>query len=102
MTDMTKVPRVPLEWVVPEGVPSFLATNLSIVQTEHETALTFFEVALPPYQLLESTTSLRARAVARVVIASSRLREFADVFARVAAAQGQASDGVDPSNPEAL
>ncbi len=97
MGDVTKVPQVPLEWVVSDDVPSALATNLSIVETEHETTLTFFEVVMPPYQLLGSTTSLRARAVARVVIASSRLREFADVFARVAAAHEPADRNVGPA-----
>lgn len=101
MGDVTNVDReLPMEWVVPDDVRSVLATNLSIVRSEHETTLTFFEAIMPPCESLESATSIRARCVARVVIASSRLPEIAELFAKVAASPEQAErdDGMRPED----
>lgn len=85
MADVTSMDReLAIEWVVSDDLRSVLATNVSIVRTEHETTLSFFETVMPPYQSLASATSIRARCVARVVIASSRLREIADLFVKVA------------------
>ncbi|MHB1294389.1 MAG: hypothetical protein ACYC4R_05255 [Anaerolineae bacterium] len=70
---------VRIDWHVPEGLPTLAATNMVISHTaEGEFFVTFFEVR-PPIILdgqedaLRNTTSVTATAVARVMLASSRM-----------------------------
>jgi len=73
--------RIPLEWYVPEELPTHYATNLVIQHTEQEFFITFFEL-VPPITLgktpeeIEQVESIRARALTRVAISSGRLESF--------------------------
>ncbi len=77
--------RIPLEWYVPEELPTYYATNLVIQHTEHEFFITFFEL-VPPITLgktpeeIERLQSVRARALARVAVSPDRLEEFIQVM----------------------
>jgi hypothetical protein len=77
--------RIPLEWCVPEELPTHYATNLVIQYTEHEFFITFFEL-VPPIMLgktpeeIEQIESVRARALTRVAVAPDRLEEFIRVM----------------------
>ena len=73
--------QIPLEWYVPEELPTHYTTNLIIQHTEHEFFITFFEL-VPPITLgktpeeIEQVESVRARALTRVAISPGRLESF--------------------------
>lgn len=77
--------RIPLEWCVPEELPTHYATNLVIQHTEHEFFITFFEL-VPPITLgktpeeITRIESVRARALTRVAVSPERLEEFIQVM----------------------
>lgn len=77
--------RIPLEWHVPEELPTHYATNLVIQHTEHEFFITFFEL-VPPITLgktpeeITRIESVRARALTRVAVSPKRLEEFIQVM----------------------
>jgi hypothetical protein len=77
--------QIPLEWYVPEELPTYYATNLVIQHTRHEFFITFFEV-VPPIMLgktpeeIERIESVRARALTRVAVSPERLEEFIQVM----------------------
>jgi hypothetical protein len=75
---------IPIEWYVPEGIVSRYANNFVIQQNEHEFILTVFE-SVPPILLgppdevrakAEEIKSIRATAIARIVLAPGRLAEL--------------------------
>jgi len=74
----------PLEWHIPDDLPSQLATNLVVQHTGHEFILSFFQVS-PPFilggmeeikQQLADIESVRAECVARIVVAGTRMPGF--------------------------
>lgn len=89
LTDEARKPaeeiRIPLEWYIPEELPTHYATNLVIQHTEHEFFITFFEL-VPPITLgktpeeIERIESVRARALTRVAVSPERLEEFIRVM----------------------
>jgi hypothetical protein len=77
--------RIPLEWYVPEELPTHYATHLVIQHTEHEFFITFFELVPPimlskPPEEIERIESVRARALTRVAVSPKRLEEFIQVM----------------------
>lgn len=80
--------EVPIAWIVPDDLVTRYATNIVVQHSEHEFFLSFFE-ADPPIILgsreealatIEQLGSLKAKCVARIVVAPKRMREFVRVL----------------------
>ena len=94
--------KVPLSFVIPEGIVSRYATNFVIQCTGEEFVISFFETE-PPFLLgespdenraiLEQAGHVRAQCVARIVVSPQRMHQFAGVvessLARYSAERGE-------------
>ena len=75
---------VPLEYVIPDSLVSRYATNMVVQHSEHEFVLSFFEIQSPvllgsPEEArsrLDEMGSVRARCVARIIVAPERMPGF--------------------------
>lgn len=75
---------VPIEWHIPENLPTQYATNVIVTHTDNEFIVSFFETFPPlivgePDQVqkqVEALESIRARCVARIVVSPSRMEAF--------------------------
>lgn len=73
--------QIPIEWRIPEDVPTYYANNFAIQHTESEFVIYFFEVFSPlilgePEEVqrkMEAIESVPARCVARVVVSPPKL-----------------------------
>lgn len=83
-----EVVKFPLEWHFPEDVKTGYATNFIVQHTDREFYLSFFDTP-PPIILgtpeereeqVKKMKSVRAQAVARVVISSDRMPQFIEVL----------------------
>lgn len=84
------VKQLPLEWHLPEDLPSHYVNNIVVQQTPHEFIISFFET-LPPLilgspeeqqQQLEALTSVRAKCVARIIVNPNRMKDFIQALQR--------------------
>jgi Protein of unknown function (DUF3467) len=71
-----------------DEVPTQYATNLVVQHTAHEFIITFFEIR-PPLLMgtpamksrqLDDVSEIRARPLARIVVAATRMNEFVQVL----------------------
>lgn len=84
--------ELPIEWYIPEDLPTRHITNMTLQHTEHEFILSFYEQRIPiltgsPDQVRDrimDLKSIRATCVARLVIANGRFEEIAEVIHRAA------------------
>lgn len=80
-----KAISIPLEFVIPDDLATKVATNMIVQHSEHEFFIYFFE-AQPPLILGETEADLkkmkkiRAKCVAKVIVAADRMEEFVDVW----------------------
>jgi len=80
--------QLPIEWYFPEDIISRYAMNLVVQHSEHEFIISFFEVERPlvfgpPEQVgarLKEIKSVRAKCVARIIVAAERMPEFVRVL----------------------
>lgn len=91
----------PIEWNVPDDVPTHYVTNVIVQRAEHEVILNFFEL-WPPFFLgteeekraqAMAIKSVRAECVARIVVATERMPAFAQVIQQVADGVRQEDEG---------
>lgn len=86
--EKARIYRLPVEWHYPEDLATGYSTNFIVQHREHEFYLSFFDV--PPPLLLgtdeerkeqaQRLGSVRATAVARVIVAAERIPEFIRVL----------------------
>ncbi len=94
--------KLPLSFVIPEGIVSRYATNFVVQCTGHEFGISFFEAESPfllgddPEEnraILEAAETVRAQCVARIVVSPEGMRQFAGVvkssLARYSVAKGE-------------
>ena len=105
MADVENPNLIPMrvEWQIPDDFPTPNATNIVVQHTQHEFIISLFEI-LPPVlvgtqeeqrQQARDLASLKAKCVARVIIAAGRMPEFLQVmqegYATFAAGLGKGS-----------
>lgn len=80
--------KLPLSFVIPEGIVSRYATNFVVQCTGHEFVMSFFEAESPfllgesPEEnraILDQAGPVRAQCVARIVVSPEGMRQFAGV-----------------------
>jgi hypothetical protein len=78
----------PIEWYVPDELATLYANNIVVQRTDHEFFLYFFD-AQPPLLIgppeairtaAEQIESVKARCVARIVVARERMSDFVKVL----------------------
>lgn len=84
-----EIPRtVPLEWYIPDNIRAGYATNIVVQNTEQEFVISFFEAEKPiilgppeeAEKIMKSLESVKAKCIARVVVAPARLESFISVL----------------------
>ena len=79
---------LPIVYEVPDDLGAQYATNLVIQHSNHEFVLSFFEI-IPPVILgspeervaqLKDVTAVRARCLARIVVAAGRMQGFVEAM----------------------
>ena len=84
--DQTKAIRIDFD--VPPDFPTGYASNLVAQHTEHDFTITFFDIR-PPLLIgtpddkagqLNSIQAVKAKPVARIIVAASRMHEFVQVL----------------------
>lgn len=90
MTESVQEPgkMVRINWYFPESVNSNYATHIVVQHTEHDFTISFFEVYSPPTigtpeeirKIVETTESIPAKCVARIIVAADRLPGFLEVL----------------------
>lgn len=84
MADEEDIVEVPLEWFVPDGVPTHYVTNVVVQNTTGEFVVSFFEALAPiilgnPDEVAAQRKlikTVRARCVARVVLTPNRMESM--------------------------
>jgi hypothetical protein len=79
---------IPVEWYVPDDLPTRYATNMTLQRTEHEFVLSFYEQKIPllfgaPEDIQKRAseiTSVRATCVSRLIIANGRFPGFVEAL----------------------
>jgi len=88
--------RIPLKWVIPDGIEPKYPTNIVIQHSEHEYFINFFTIKSPllvgtPEEIKAKVSELEyveAECIARLVVSPGRLVEFAKVLNRVIKEEG--------------
>ena len=82
---MKEAQRVPLEWVIPEGLEIVFANHLVIIDVDGQFVVTFFQ-ATPPIILegeaakMDTVRTIPATAVARLAIPPQQLSAMIEVL----------------------
>ncbi len=90
----TKTLTVGLELVVPEGMPIIFANQTSVINTQNEFILCFFQ-AHPPLAGVPESGKIKAHCIAQIAIAPGHMGEFVDQVVR--SFQGYSSKPQKPS-----
>lgn len=87
---MAEPVQIPIEYFVPEDMPTLCPNNLVVRHTDDEFTLLFFEAREPiivgsedeKREALAQVTSVRARCVARIVLSPKKMFTFAEAIQR--------------------
>ncbi len=75
---------IPLEFYIPDDLPTHYSTNMVVQHGQHEFTIYFFE-ARPPLiidsaESMKKLESIQAKCVAKIVVSPDRMKEFIDVW----------------------
>jgi hypothetical protein len=96
--------RIPIDWEIPEDLPTLFVNNMTIQFTGNEFILTFYQLVPPPLlgpladKKLERLEKVSAVAVARIAVAAGRMPNFINAMKQHLEKYGSIDECLEDTN----